>query len=55
MSLPSTSTSPSVAVMRRLIRRRRVDLPEPEGPMTETNSPGAMSRVMSWSAWVPLG
>ena len=32
--------------------RSRVDLPHPEGPISETNSPGAMSRSMPWSATV---
>ncbi len=30
--------------------RRRVDLPQPEGPMSETNSPRPMSRLMSLRA-----
>ena len=30
--------------------RRSVLLPQPDGPMSETNSPGAMDRSMSSSA-----
>ena len=32
--------------------RSSVDLPQPDGPMSETNSPGAMSRSIPWSATV---
>ena len=32
--------------------RSSVDLPQPDGPMSETNSPGAMSRSMPLSATV---
>ena len=32
--------------------RRSVDLPQPDGPMSETNSPGAMSRSTPSSARV---
>ena len=30
----------------------RVDLPQPDGPMMATNSPGAISSETSSSAWV---
>jgi hypothetical protein len=36
--------------------RRRVDLPQPDGPINETNSPGAMRRLISDRAvMVPPG
>src|SRR3712207_8251209 len=38
-SCPSTSTDPEVGVSRPPARWSRVDLPEPEGPMTATSSP----------------
>jgi hypothetical protein len=41
MSSPSKTMVPSVGSIRRLMQRRNVDLPAPEGPMTETNSPGS--------------
>ena len=37
--VPLMKMSPVVGVSRQPIRFRRVDLPEPEGPMTEMNSP----------------
>ena len=30
------------------IMRRRVDLPQPEGPTSTTNSPSAMSKSTPW-------
>ena len=38
-SKPSTITLPDVIVSSRLRVRRKVDLPEPEGPMIQTTSP----------------
>ncbi len=35
--------------------RSSVDLPQPEGPTTVTNSPGWTSKVVSSRAWVPSG
>ena len=32
--------------------RRSVDLPQPDGPMSDTNSPWAMVRSMAWRATV---
>src|SRR5215218_457871 len=34
--------------------RRAVDLPQPDGPTRTRNSPSAMSRSRSWTAWKPL-
>ena len=36
--IPSNIISPSLASIIRLIHRRRVDFPAPDGPMMETNS-----------------
>src|SRR6476469_7198645 len=33
--------------------RSKVDFPQPDGPMSEMNSPCSTSRSMSWSAVVP--
>src|SRR5690625_2532535 len=46
-SVPSTSTRPVVACSSPPMIIRRDDLPEPEGPVTATRSPRAISRVMS--------
>src|SRR5699024_8277975 len=47
ISVPSKVMMPSVGVSSRFRQRRKVDLPEPEGPMTTTFSPGSMC----WSMW----
>ena len=44
---PSISIVPDSNVSSRLIVRQRVDLPEPEGPMTTTTSPSPIVRSMS--------
>src|SRR5436305_101559 len=41
---PATAISPSVGVSRPATRLRSVDLPQPEGPMTATNSPGSITK-----------
>lgn len=41
---PSRSNSPSVMSSRPAIMRSTVDLPQPDGPSSTTNSPGSMSR-----------
>ena len=38
-STPPTLTVPAVGCSSRLTQRSRVDLPEPDGPMTQTTSP----------------
>ena len=43
-SLPSISTSPEVTSSSPAMRRRSVDLPQPEGPTNTANSPFLMSR-----------
>src|SRR5690625_1632958 len=48
---PSMVISPSVTVSRRLRHRHRVDLPEPEAPISATTSRRRMSRSMSFRAW----
>ena len=44
-SRPATRTWPPVARSSRRTRRSRVDLPEPDGPTTKTNSPRSTSRL----------
>ena len=53
-SWPAMRTLPEVGVSRPAMQCRRVDLPEPEGPMMATNSPRptarlAESRAMTWA------
>jgi hypothetical protein len=36
------------------IIRRAVLLPQPDGPTRTRNSPSAMSRSRSWTAWNPF-
>src|ERR1700749_4976410 len=48
---PLTRTLPSLGCSRSAMMRRRVVLPQPEGPMNETNSPGATARSTPASAW----
>ena len=43
MSMPSTRILPEVGSSSRLTQRSRVDLPDPDGPMTQTTWP--------WSTW----
>ena len=40
MGLPSSIASPSVGLTKPATMLSRVDLPQPEGPISETNSPG---------------
>src|SRR4051812_25304726 len=47
---PSSKTSPELAGSRPATIRRKVVLPQPEGPTTEMNSPRSTSRLMSCSA-----
>ena len=48
--MPSTRMSPSVGVSRSATARKSVVLPQPEGPMKETNSPRATFRLTWLSA-----
>ncbi|BDZ64380.1 hypothetical protein GCM10025877_13180 [Agromyces mangrovi Wang et al. 2018] len=48
--VPFTSTVPALGSSRSAMRRMSVDLPQPDGPMRETNSPAATSRSMPWRA-----
>ena len=50
-SWPCTRTRPAVAWSRPPARLSRVDLPEPEGPMTATISPGCTVRWSPRRAW----
>ncbi len=55
-SRPATCTSPELARSSLSVRRRNVDLPEPEAPTRNTNSPRSMFTETSSSAgrWVLL-
>ncbi len=46
ITVPSKVMEPEVGVSSRLSERRKVDLPEPEGPMMTTFSPGWMCSEM---------
>ncbi len=50
MSSPLTSTLPAVGSIRRVRHRTRVDLPEPDRPITTNTSPGATSNDTSRTA-----
>src|SRR6188472_2113520 len=50
--LPLTATVPEVGSIRSPMIRSSVDLPQPEGPISETNSPSAISRSIPCSAVV---
>src|SRR5262249_28782814 len=50
----SQMISPREGSLRPAISRSAVDLPQPDGPSTETNSPGRTARLRSSSASVPL-
>src|SRR5258708_3904584 len=52
MSFPATQIRPLSGSSALLIRRRKVDLPDPEGPTRNTNSPLAMSTEHSRRATV---
>src|SRR5438874_7657558 len=51
MSTSSMKTLPEVGLSSPPIMLKRVDLPEPEGPIKEMYSPRRMSRLTSFSAW----
>jgi hypothetical protein len=48
-----TSAVPAVGFVRSPMIRSNVDLPQPEGPIKETNSPGSTSRSIPSSAVTP--
>ncbi len=50
-SRPSTRMWPLVTVSMVATQFRSVVLPEPDGPMMPTNSPGITSKLMSRTAW----
>ncbi|MNO02867.1 hypothetical protein D3C81_2233990 [compost metagenome] len=52
MSLPSTSSCPALWRLKPAISRRRVDLPDPDGPSRAKNSPGSMLMLTSLSTSV---
>ena len=49
MSTPPSCTDPLVGSMRRVSRRTRVDLPDPDRPITTNTSPGATSNETSFT------
>src|SRR5699024_2574499 len=54
MSWPWNRMEPAVGVSSRLMQRNRVDLPEPDAPMTQVTSPGLTVKSTSRSTtWVP--
>src|ERR1700682_4737362 len=55
MSWPPIMTRPEVGSTSRLMQRRSVDLPDPLGPMTETNAPFATSSVTESRPLFPPG
>src|SRR3981081_2620203 len=55
ISWPPIRTRPEVGSTSRLMQRRSVDLPDPLGPMIETNWPFWTSRDTDSSALVPPG
>ena len=46
-SRPPTTMTPELGRTSPLTSRRMVDLPQPEGPTSATNSPSAMRRLVS--------
>src|SRR5215212_7044119 len=63
-SIPPTKTFPEVGSSRRLMQRSRVDLPDPDGPMTQTTSPPSTRTSMPrrtsrrpkylWRSWTSM-
>src|SRR6478736_8410968 len=49
--LPSTFTSPRVSMRKPPRILSIVDLPQPDGPTMQTNSPGRMSKLMFSRTW----
>ena len=52
---PSSSTAPPLMGISRLMARSKVDFPEPEGPITEMNSPSPTVKLTPFRACTPLG
>src|ERR1041384_5208093 len=50
--LPLTVAVPDVGWIRAPMMRSSVDLPQPDGPISDTNSPGSISRSIPCSAVV---
>ncbi len=48
-SMPAIRTRPALARLNPASRRSSVDLPDPEGPSSAKNSPGAIDSEMSRS------
>jgi hypothetical protein len=52
---PATERLPTVGEARPAIKRKSVDLPQPDGPTSETNSPRRNLKLISASAWIAPG
>src|SRR3954452_197683 len=55
MTTSPMRSSPDVMSSRPTIMRSSVDFPQPDGPTRIMNSPSAMSRLTSFTAWYPSG
>ena len=53
-SRPSMKIGPPVGSIRRLIMRRVVVLPQPDGPTSTQSSPSTISRLSSSTATLPV-
>ena len=51
ISTPSMKILPEVGSSSRLMQRSSVDLPEPDGPITQTTWPSSTSKSMPLSTW----
>src|SRR5258708_20359826 len=52
INLPRTRAVPDVAVSKPAMMRSRVDLPQPDAPIRQMNSPWLIDRFTSRSAWM---
>src|SRR4030095_1456862 len=52
IGFPHISASPAVGCSKPAMMRSSVDLPQPEAPIRQTNSPLAIESVASESAWI---
>src|SRR3979411_3017294 len=52
IGLPHISASPEEGCSKPAMMRRRVDLPQPDAPIRQTNSPLAIERLAAERAWI---
>src|ERR1700730_15718113 len=52
IGLPHISASPEDVCSKPAMMRSRVDLPQPDAPIRQTNSPLAIDRLVSERAWI---